>query len=117
MRMLDAFQNALGRSRHVLLTGSDCPSMTASDLWTAVRALRDGTRMREGARRFVDDYQWSRSLQPLVDFVRYMPVVGFVPLTIIWIGIGDGQHIGRLSRYDAQRRDAHLSRGAFFARH
>jgi rSAM/selenodomain-associated transferase 1 len=42
MRMLDAFENALGRSRHVLLTGSDCPSMTAADLWTAVHALRDG---------------------------------------------------------------------------
>ena len=37
MRMLDAFENALGRSQHVLLTGSDCPSMTAADLWTAVR--------------------------------------------------------------------------------
>jgi rSAM/selenodomain-associated transferase 1 len=42
MRMLDAFENALGRSQHVLLTGSDCPCMTAADLWTAVRALRDG---------------------------------------------------------------------------
>ncbi|MEO8009731.1 MAG: TIGR04282 family arsenosugar biosynthesis glycosyltransferase [Betaproteobacteria bacterium] len=42
MRMLDAFENALGRSRRVLLTGSDCPSMTAADLRTAVRALRDG---------------------------------------------------------------------------
>ena len=30
-------------------------------------------------------------MEPLVDFVRYMPVVGFVPLTIIWIGIGDSQ--------------------------
>jgi glycosyltransferase involved in cell wall biosynthesis len=28
------------------------------------------TRMREGARRFVDEHQWSRALQPLVDFVR-----------------------------------------------
>ena len=30
-------------------------------------------------------------MEPLVDFIRYMPVVGFVPLTIIWIGIGDSQ--------------------------
>ena len=42
MRMLDAFEDALGRSRNVLLIGSDCPSMTSADLWTAVRALRDG---------------------------------------------------------------------------
>ena len=26
--------------------------------------------MREGAQRFVDDHQWDRTLQPLVDFVR-----------------------------------------------
>ncbi len=31
------------------------------------------------------------TVEPLVDFIRYMPVVGFVPLTIIWIGIGDSQ--------------------------
>jgi NitT/TauT family transport system permease protein len=30
-------------------------------------------------------------LEPFVDFVRYMPVVGFVPLTIVWIGIDDWQ--------------------------
>jgi len=34
-----------------------------------VRALRD-TRMRDGARRFADDHQWQRVLQPFVDFVR-----------------------------------------------
>jgi len=33
------------------------------------QALRD-TRMSDGARRFVDDHQWQRTLQPLVDFVR-----------------------------------------------
>ena len=42
MRMLDAFASALDRSRNVLLTGSDCPSMTAADLRGAARALRDG---------------------------------------------------------------------------
>jgi NitT/TauT family transport system permease protein len=31
------------------------------------------------------------AVQPLVDFVRYMPVVAFVPLTILWIGIGEEQ--------------------------
>jgi NitT/TauT family transport system permease protein len=31
------------------------------------------------------------AIEPFVDFVRYMPVVGFVPLTIIWIGIDDPQ--------------------------
>jgi glycosyltransferase involved in cell wall biosynthesis len=47
---------------------SESPADVAAAL---VRVLRDGReRMREGARRFVDEHQWSRTLQPLVDFVR-----------------------------------------------
>ncbi|MDF7667035.1 ABC transporter permease [Orbaceae bacterium ESL0727] len=30
-------------------------------------------------------------VEPLVDFIRYMPVVAFVPLTILWFGTGDEQ--------------------------
>ncbi|HKQ25222.1 MAG TPA: TIGR04282 family arsenosugar biosynthesis glycosyltransferase [Burkholderiales bacterium] len=41
-RMLNAFEDALTRSRHVLLTGSDCPTLTPSDLRAAARALREG---------------------------------------------------------------------------
>lgn len=31
------------------------------------------------------------ALEPFIDFIRYMPVVAFVPLTILWAGIGDEQ--------------------------
>lgn len=31
------------------------------------------------------------ALEPFIDFVRYMPVVAFVPLTILWVGIDDSQ--------------------------
>jgi NitT/TauT family transport system permease protein len=34
---------------------------------------------------------WEASIEPLVDFIRYMPVVAFVPLTILWAGTGDTQ--------------------------
>ena len=34
---------------------------------------------------------WEAAIEPLVDFIRYMPVVAFVPLTILWSGTGDGQ--------------------------
>jgi NitT/TauT family transport system permease protein len=34
---------------------------------------------------------WEASIEPLVDFIRYMPVVAFVPLTILWTGTGDVQ--------------------------
>lgn len=41
-RMRNALEDALTRSQHVLLTGSDCPSLTAVDLRAAARALREG---------------------------------------------------------------------------
>lgn len=41
-RMLNAFGDALTRSRHVLLAGSDCPCLTAADLRAAAAALREG---------------------------------------------------------------------------
>lgn len=31
------------------------------------------------------------STQPFIDFVRYMPVVAFVPLSILWVGTGEEQ--------------------------
>jgi NitT/TauT family transport system permease protein len=34
---------------------------------------------------------WEATVEPLVDFIRYMPVVAFVPLTIFWAGIDDAQ--------------------------
>lgn len=30
-------------------------------------------------------------IEPVVDFIRYMPVVAFVPLTILWVGTDDTQ--------------------------
>ena len=34
---------------------------------------------------------WEAALEPLVDFIRYMPVVAFVPLSIIWVGTNNSQ--------------------------
>ncbi|RWM21662.1 MAG: ABC transporter permease [Mesorhizobium sp.] len=34
---------------------------------------------------------WEAAIEPLVDFIRYMPVVAFVPLSILWSGTGDVQ--------------------------
>jgi NitT/TauT family transport system permease protein len=31
------------------------------------------------------------AIEPAVDFIRYMPAVAFVPLTIIWVGVGESQ--------------------------
>jgi NitT/TauT family transport system permease protein len=34
---------------------------------------------------------WEAAIEPLTDFIRYMPVVAFVPLTILWAGTEDTQ--------------------------
>ena len=33
------------------------------------------------------------AIEPFIDFIRYMPVAGFIPLCILWLGIGDAQKI------------------------
>ncbi len=32
-------------------------------------------------------------LEPLTDFIRYMPAVAFIPLVMLWIGIGEGSKV------------------------
>ncbi|RVD50689.1 ABC transporter permease, partial [Mesorhizobium sp. M2D.F.Ca.ET.140.01.1.1] len=34
---------------------------------------------------------FAAAIEPLVDFIRYMPVVAFVPLSILWSGTSDAQ--------------------------
>lgn len=36
---------------------------------------------------------FARATEPLVGFFRYTPVAAFIPLCILWIGIGDGEKI------------------------
>ncbi|MEA2240182.1 MAG: hypothetical protein QOC81_4906 [Thermoanaerobaculia bacterium] len=51
-----------------IVIDSDSPDAFAAAL---VRVLRgEHASMREGAKRFADDHQWPRALQPLVEFVR-----------------------------------------------
>lgn len=37
--------------------------------------------------------RWEAAIEPFVDFIRYMPVVAFVPLSILWAGTGDLQKL------------------------
>jgi len=50
--------------------GSVMHSSTAGDFAAALVAALNNVGMRDGAARFAADHQWSRTLQPLVDFVR-----------------------------------------------
>ncbi len=36
---------------------------------------------------------FERVLSPVVDSVRQVPIMAWVPLTIVWFGIGDGPTI------------------------
>ena len=45
-------------------------SASPEDYANALIRVLGNERMREGARRFVDEHQWPDTLQPLVDFVR-----------------------------------------------
>ena len=53
-------------------------------LLATVMAVPIGTLMGVNARV-------EAALEPLMDFIRYMPVVAFVPLTIVWVGIDESQ--------------------------
>ncbi|WP_079417792.1 ABC transporter permease [Thiomonas intermedia] len=43
---------------------------------------------------YIGTYKWFEAiLQPVNDFVRYMPASAFIPLVLLWIGIGEGSKI------------------------
>ena len=52
--------------------------------WSAVAALPIGMCMARSKR-------FSAAIQPVIEFARYLPVVALVPLTILYLGIGETQ--------------------------
>lgn len=64
-----------GISIYRMLTGFAIASVTAIPIGVLIGCFRP----------------WEAAIEPLVDFVRYMPVVAFVPLTILWAGTSDSQ--------------------------
>ncbi len=53
-------------------------------LWSAVAALPIGMLMARSKK-------FSAIVQPVIEFVRYLPVVALVPLTILYLGIEEDQ--------------------------
>ncbi|MGH9825328.1 MAG: ABC transporter permease, partial [Blastocatellia bacterium] len=37
---------------------------------------------------------WRAYIEPVNDFMRYLPVAAFIPLAILWLGIGNSNQIG-----------------------
>lgn len=53
-------------------------------LWSAAAALPIGMCMARSK-------TFSAAIQPVIEFARYLPVVALVPLTILYLGIGETQ--------------------------
>ena len=53
-------------------------------LWSAVAALPIGMLMARSPK-------FSAVIQPVIEFVRYLPVVALVPLTLLYLGIEENQ--------------------------
>lgn len=66
------------------------------DLWASVYRISTGwlisTALALPIGILMGNFQlFEGLLEPFVDLVRYMPAVAFVPLTILWLGVGDTQ--------------------------
>ena len=66
------------------------------DLWASVYRITVGwlvsTALALPIGILMGNFQFVEGLfEPFVDLVRYMPAVAFVPLTILWLGVGDTQ--------------------------
>ena len=53
-------------------------------IWSAIIALPVGMLM-------ANSKKFSAFVQPIVEFARYLPVVALVPLTLLYLGIGESQ--------------------------
>lgn len=53
-------------------------------VWSAIIALPVGMLM-------ANSKKFSAFVQPIVEFARYLPVVALVPLTLLYLGIGESQ--------------------------
>ena len=53
--------------------------------WSAVAALPIGMLMARSKK-------FSAIVQPVIEFVRYLPVVALVPLTILYLGIDENRY-------------------------
>ncbi len=64
--------------------GSSVRRIMVGWAWSAVVAVPCGILMAASSR-------FNAVLQPLIEFIRYLPVVALVPLTILYLGIAESQ--------------------------
>lgn len=67
-----------------------------SDLWASFKRMSIGflisTALGVPIGVLIGTYRAAEAaIEPPVDFIRYIPVVALVPLTIVWVGVGETQ--------------------------
>jgi len=82
--VLGALAEQLGNGELAAATAASVYRITVGFLAATVMAVPLGIWMATSNRV-------EAAVEPFADFVRYMPVVAFVPMTILWVGIGDLQ--------------------------
>jgi NitT/TauT family transport system permease protein len=87
--VLAAWVGLFGRAGYVGDIGISVARVWIAFLASAVVAIPLGVLM--SSYRAVGAFT-----EPLVDFVRYLPVPALVPLTLIWLGIGEGSKVALL---------------------
>jgi NitT/TauT family transport system permease protein len=82
MQVVNAFWTMVMDNGLLLNAGISIARVWAAFLLSAVMAIPIGIMM--SSYRIIGS-----SLEPLIDFIRYLPVPALVPLSIIWFGIGE----------------------------
>jgi NitT/TauT family transport system permease protein len=86
LRVLERLQSWLFEDDLLQDSAISIYRVTAGFVFSAVLALPLGLLI--GAYRPVEAL-----LEPLTDFIRYMPAVAFIPLVMLWLGIGESAKI------------------------
>jgi NitT/TauT family transport system permease protein len=90
-RILPGLGEVLDRLWSLTLDGT-LPNDMAASIWRILVGFAIATALAVPIGILIGTYGlFEAAVEPLVDFVRYMPVVGFISLTIIWVGINDMQ--------------------------
>ncbi|HEX8089996.1 MAG TPA: ABC transporter permease [Blastocatellia bacterium] len=84
--VIRAFGELFSSQAFIVDIGASVYRVTAGFMLAAIVAVPLG--LLAGSVKFID-----RLVQPINDFTRYLPVPAFIPLLILWVGIGDAQKI------------------------
>ena len=76
------------------VTDDDLAADVAISTWRVVAGWALSAAIALPLGLFIGSYRAMQALlEPLTDFIRYMPAVAFIPLVMLWVGIDEGSKI------------------------